>query len=71
MLTLEETEWFLEAAAQYRYFNEFRLALETGMRIGEIIGLKWSDIDYANQSKRHNRSNEVYHRMDNKNETRL
>ena len=50
VLTIEETEWFLEVASYYRYFNEFSLALETGMRIGEIIGLKWSDIDYANRT---------------------
>ena len=49
VLTLEETEWFLEAAEHYRYYNPFCLALETGMRIGEILGLKWSDIDFSNQ----------------------
>lgn len=38
MLTIEETEWFLEAASYYRYFNEFGLALETGMRIGDGYG---------------------------------
>ena len=50
VLKLEETDLFLEAASHYRYFNEFSLALETGMRIGEIIGLKWSDIDFANRT---------------------
>lgn len=45
VLTLEETDWFLEAASHYRNFNEFSLALETGMRIGEILGLKWSGIE--------------------------
>ena len=39
VLTIEETDLFLEAASHYRYFNAFSLALETGMRIGEIIGL--------------------------------
>ena len=48
VLTIEETDLFLEAASHYRYFNVFSLALETGMRIGEIIGLKWSDIDFNN-----------------------
>lgn len=33
-----------------RYFNTFSLALETGMRIGELLGLKWSDIDFENQT---------------------
>lgn len=49
VLTIEETDLFLEAASHYRYFNAFCLALETGMRIGEIIGLKWSDIDFINR----------------------
>ena len=40
VLTIEETECFLEAASHYRYFNVFSLALETGMRIGEIVGLR-------------------------------
>jgi integrase len=43
VLTLEETDIFLEAAQHYRYFNTFSLALETGMRIGDdhvIIRLK-------------------------------
>ena len=50
VLTIEETDLFLEAASHYRYFNVFSLALETGMRIGELIGLKWSDIDFANRT---------------------
>ena len=50
VLTIEETDLFLEAASHYRYFNEFSLALETGMRIGEILGLKWSDVDFENQT---------------------
>lgn len=50
VLTLEETDIFLEAAQHYRYFNTFSLALETGMRIGELLGLKWSDIDFENQT---------------------
>ena len=46
VLTLEDPDLVLEAASHYRHFNEFSLALETGMRIGEIIGLKWLDIDF-------------------------
>lgn len=65
VLTIEETEWFLEAASYYRYFNEFSLALETGMRIGEIIGLKWSDIDFMNRTIYVNRTL-VYIKSDDK-----
>lgn len=49
VLTLEETEWFLEEAEHYRYYNPFCFALETGLRIGEILALKWSDIDFDHQ----------------------
>ena len=65
VLTLEETDWFLEAASHYRYFNEFSLALETGMRIGEILGLKWSDVDFENQTIYVNRTL-VYAKCDDK-----
>jgi len=66
VLTIEETKWFLEAASHYRYFNEFSLALETGMRIGEIIGLKWSDIDFSNRTIYVNRTL-IYIKSDDKN----
>ncbi len=50
VLTLDETELFLEIARDYRHYNVFSLALETGMRIGELLGLKWSDIDFSNRT---------------------
>ena len=66
VLTIEETDLFLEAASHYRYFNAFSLALETGMRIGEIVGLKWSDIDFANRTIYVNRTL-VYIKSDDEN----
>ena len=66
VLTIEEADLFLEAASHYRYFNAFSLALETGMRIGEIIGLKWSDIDFANRTIYVNRTL-VYIKSDDEN----
>jgi integrase len=65
VLTQEETDLFLEAASHYRKFNEFSLALETGMRIGEILGLKWSDIDFEHQTIYVNRTL-VYAKCDDK-----
>jgi integrase len=65
VLTQEETDLFLEAASHYRNFNEFSLALETGMRIGEILGLKWSDIDFEHQTIYVNRTL-VYAKCDDK-----
>ena len=46
VLTVEETNIFLQEAKDSFYYNLFVLALETGMRIGELTGLQWEDIDY-------------------------
>jgi integrase len=35
---------FLESAAGHRWFGLFWLALTTGMRRGELLGLRWEDI---------------------------
>lgn len=43
-LTPEETKLFFENARDSFYYNVFRLAIQTGMRIGEIGALKNSDI---------------------------
>lgn len=46
VLTVEETAIFLKEAEDTFYYNLFVVALETGMRIGELSGLQWEDIDY-------------------------
>lgn len=46
VLTISETEKFLSAAQNTIYYNLFVLALETGMRIGELCGLQWKDINF-------------------------
>lgn len=46
VLTIAETETFLQAAKGTVYYNVYVLALETGMRIGELCGLQWDDIDF-------------------------
>ncbi len=40
-----EARRFLEAAREYDYYPPFVLALTTRMRLGELLGLKWQDID--------------------------
>ena len=48
-LTQKEQQEFLryvQSSAVYRnYYNMFVLALGTGLRVGELIGLRWKDID--------------------------
>lgn len=46
VLTVKETEMFLEEAEDTFYYNLFIVALETGMRVGELSGLQWEDIDF-------------------------
>ena len=46
VLTVSEAELFLGEAQSSYYYNLFVLALETGMRIGELCGLRWQDIDF-------------------------
>ena len=41
---------FLEHCKGDRYHLIFFLAIYTGMRRGEILGLKWSDIDFVNKT---------------------
>jgi integrase len=46
---IEECKKFLnEVRNKTRYYIPFFLAIYTGMRQGEILGLRWSDIDFEN-----------------------
>ena len=42
----------LSAAAGERYEAAFWLAVSTGMRLGELVGLKWADIEWTNKQLR-------------------
>ena len=46
VLTIRETESFLEQARDTFYYNLFVLALETGLRVGELCALQWQDINF-------------------------
>lgn len=45
-LTIDEQKKFLEAAKDCSNYLQFKLVLLTGLRTSELIGLKWSDVDY-------------------------
>jgi integrase len=39
-----EVRRFLEAVSQHRFYGVFYFTLTQGLRIGEVLGLKWSDL---------------------------
>jgi len=45
VLALEELFLLLDAAKGYRHYLALRLLAVTGMRLGELLGLKWADVD--------------------------
>lgn len=46
VLSEEELERFLESAKTFRLYPAFLLLISTGLRRGELLGLKWEDIDW-------------------------
>ena len=54
-LTIDEQNEFLEHIEGYTKENQFRLILQTGLRTSEMIGLKWSDIDFEKRELHVNR----------------
>lgn len=46
--TPEEARQFLEAALEHQWFPAFLISVLYGLRRGEVLGLRWHDIDFAN-----------------------
>ena len=47
IFTAKEAKQLIDAAGSLRDRVLFRMAIETGMRQGELLGLRWDDIDWA------------------------
>ena len=48
-LSADQQQAFLNEAGSSKYYRLYKLATLTGMRIGEITGLQWSDVDFKNR----------------------
>ncbi len=46
VLTQQQQKLFIEAIKGHKLEMLFLIALGTGLRLGELLGLKWSDIDF-------------------------
>ncbi|GAB6274765.1 MAG: tyrosine-type recombinase/integrase [Peptococcaceae bacterium] len=44
--TVNEAAVFLESAADNKHYAFFYLALKTGARLGELLALRWEDVDF-------------------------
>ncbi|MFJ8257194.1 site-specific integrase [Peribacillus asahii] len=42
---MDEIKQFLKVAINHRFYPAFHLAITTGMRRGEILGLRWKDVN--------------------------
>jgi integrase len=54
--TKEQIQQFLEATRDDHLHALWRLALGTGMRLGELVALRWDDIDWARGAVQVNRT---------------
>ncbi len=50
ILTINQQKQFLQAIKGHKLEVLFLIALGTGLRLGEILGLKWEDIDFNNST---------------------
>lgn len=60
-MSREEQKRFCNAAKGSEYELQFRFILQTGLRIGELSGLKWSDIDFRKKEMTIKRSASHFH----------
>lgn len=57
-LTRDVQRTFLDGAEGQSYENQFRFVLQTGLRTGELIGLKWEDVNFEDRTLNIQRSME-------------
>ena len=60
-LTLERQKKFVKGIEGNTYEYQYKFLLQTGLRTGELVGLKWSDIDFDSRTVSINRSMEYRH----------
>lgn len=62
-LTIDDQRCFLAAAKGQSYEYQYRFALQTGLRTGELVGLKWEDINFERKTLTIERSMEFRYKV--------
>lgn len=61
VLTKEEQKLFLESVKTSSNYNQYAFILQTGLRTGEMIGLRWEDVDFEKKVVHIRRTMEYRH----------
>ena len=62
-LTIEQQKKFLLGIKGNTYENQYAFLLQTGLRTGEMVGLRWSDIDFEKRILYVNQTIEYCHNV--------
>ncbi len=60
-LTIPQQQAFCKIIKGNSYEYQYRFLLQTGLRTGELVGLKWEDVDFENRTVTISRSMEYRH----------
>ena len=67
VFTIEEQKQFIKSLENHRHKALITLVFGTGLRIGEVLGLKWSDIDFEESTLTVSRTFKRVHIVNNTN----